>query len=206
MKNILKHTILQRGLILLKAILPSRGLASPKQVSSIQGSVHWDEEDGKQCRCFLEPLKLSEVWDVGKYKFRKKAMRGSCQVWQCPLTRDRTWKLSFLSYKRTHANWADLRQRITSLSWLNQRSASCLFIPFSKEEEEEGGIFQASHLPAKLLDSNFVSLNDAKQTNLAISSALLLQAALCKIMPNHSKNQLVCNTEYSCLMELNLAS
>ena len=76
-------------------------------------------------------------------------------------------------------------------------------IPFLKEED---GLFQASHLAAKSLDSNFISLNDPKQMNLAFSSALLFPVSLCKSLSNHSKNQLVYNIKYSCLMELNLAA
>lgn len=76
MKNILKNTILQRGLILLKAILPSRGLASPKQVSSIQGSVHWDEEDGKQVQVLPRTSEIVRSLRCRKIQIQEKSYEG----------------------------------------------------------------------------------------------------------------------------------
>lgn len=203
MNKRLRNIVLQRGLILLKAIIASKGWACPKKVfPAFRGVFIWTmKELQNKCSCFPEPRKPSWKFEIKDNTKLGRKPGGALAKSDASLDMMVNLEafISQLEDKPHQWNWPQTNDQQFVLVEPRTQSSPCHFIPLFKEEA-------ASHLPAKTLDSNFISLNDAKQTNPAMSSALLFPVSLRKNLPNLSKNQLVYNIKYSCLMELNLVA
>lgn len=109
-------------------------------------------------------------------------------------------KLSLLGFKRSYANWVDLRQMTTDLFWSNQwPQQPCHFIPFFKRRR-------------KWHFSRFPSTNKTPRQQLVQKKWILsplcfpFPVSLCTSLPHHSRSQMAYNPEYSCSLGLRLAS